>query len=553
MWGLRVFPQSGGTEEMVLDRALAEADRPTRTAFALLVLEELPGEEAADVLRAAGADRPEAAVLSARRLLAPGAVAEPGAEDGAADTGAGAPPGADVKAPAAALLAPEFDPCLLHARPTDLLRRRHRVRTAVTALVLAACAGGVALSLPDGGRHPATAGQRSGPAAAVDADALLRTPADAWADTARVDFTAWPARGGRTEDRPLLERALRAWADPSWPGRRSAEPGAASSGTGRAPRLLYAGDVDGRAVVVLHDGLTTVRYTEAPRGEGTPELHSALADGADVTTAAAVVVSREKGSVRLLLAPWIAEAGTRDLLAPGSEGDVLNRSASGLTDPVPVPSPGDDCTSWPVVRLASSPRIVEDHAFLLTDLGGLSPAHLTYMPLTPPGERPRPPREATGPDALAGWARTACRLDGLRGHGVRAVNHWVFAEQKLPERAGGATWVCARADTWRGPGRVEYLFLGAGRGAARSAGVREDTAECSRFGQDVVAGTDWRAPSGQSYVLAAGSRSVVRVEATGPLKATADGPFLAARNSGDGLPEVIGRLPDGAEVRSVPR
>ncbi|MFE0677343.1 hypothetical protein [Streptomyces sp. NPDC058867] len=545
VWGLRVFPQSGGTEEMVLDRALAEADWPVRAAFALLVLEELPDDGAARVLRAAGVTDPEAAVRSARHLVERG---DPAGPEGVA--GSGAPP---AQVPATALLAPEFDPCLLHARPTDLLRRRNRVRTAITAVVLAACAGGVALSLPDGGRHPTAGGDRSGPAAAVDADALVRTPADAWADTARVDFTAWPARGGRTEDRPLLERALRAWTDPSWSGRRSVEPGAAASGTGRAPRLLFAGDVDGRAVVVLHDGLTTVRYSEPPRGEGTAELVSALTDGADVTTAAAVVVSRGERSVRLLLAPWIAGAATRDLLAPGSEPVSLGRSASGLTDPVPVPPAGDDCRTWPVVQLSSSPRIVEDHAFLLTDLGGLSPAHLTYMPPPVPGERPRPPREATGPDALAGWSRTACRLDGLRGHGVRAVNHWVFAQQKLPERAGGATWVCARADTWRGPGRVEYLFLGPGGGAARSAGVREDTAECSRFGQDVVADIDWRAPSGKPYVLAAGSRSVVRVEATGPLEAVADGPFLAARNSGGGLPEVVGTLADGAEVRSVPR
>ncbi|MER7576009.1 hypothetical protein [Streptomyces sp. NPDC126514] len=542
VWGLRVFPQPGGGEEMALDRALAQADWPVRAAVALLVLDEESAEGAGGVLRAVGVAEPEGAVLAARRLVEQGRPSSPEARPTA-----GQPPDPGTGVPVSALLAPEFDPCLLHARPTDLLRRRHRVRSAATAVLLAGCAVVTALALPDGTTDRVGSG-RHGPASAAGAEAVRRTPPDAWADTARVDFTAWPARGARTDDRDLLERALRAWSDPDRRVRRSAEPGAASSGTDRPPRLLFAGDVDDRAVVLLHDDLTTVRYSEPLSGDGSPELVSALTEGADVTTAAAIVVSRSADATRLLLAPWIAEAGTRDLLAPDTEVRALDSSGSGVTGPVPVPSAGGDCRTWPVVQLRSSPRIAEDHAFLLTDLGGLSPAHLTYMPPPEPGERPRPPREATGPDALEAWARAACRLDGLRDKGVRAVNHWVFAQQELPERAGRATWVCARADTWRGRGRVEYLFLGPGSGAARSAGVRANTAECSRFGQDVVAGIDWRAPSGASYLLAAGSRSLTRVEAASPVRAAADGRFLAVRAPKGADAQVSGRLSGGAEV-----
>ncbi|MFI6341298.1 hypothetical protein [Streptomyces sp. NPDC050535] len=558
VWGLRVFPQSGGTEELALDRALAEADWPVRAAVALLVIEELSADEAARVLRDAGVPEPGEALLDGRRLVAMGGPRTPAAgsrtgEGDTAGTGPRSPAaggGEDAGTPAGVLLAPEFDPCLLHARPTDLLRRRHRVRSAAIVVLLAAFVGITVLSLPDGTDHPADSVRHRKQSDATNAALLRRTSADAWADTARVDFTAWPARGRRAGDRALLERALLAWSDPAWQGRRSAEPGAASTGTGRAPQLLFADDVDGRAVVVLHDDLTTVRYSEPLRGDGTPELLSDLTDGADVTTAAAVVVSRTPESVRLLLAPWIAEAGTRDLLAPDTPARDVTRSDSGLTGPLPVPSTGGDCRTWPVVQLRSSSRIVEDHSFLLTDLGGMSPVHLTYMPPPEPGTRPRPPREATGPDALRGWARTACRLDGLRGQGVRAVNHWVFAQQDLPERAGQATWVCARADTWRGPGRVEYLFLGPGTGAARPAGVRENTAECSRFGQDVLADVGWRAPSGSPYLLAAGSRSVGRIEASGPLRATVGGRFLAVRAPEDIDAKVVGRLPEGGEVQA---
>ncbi|MFD4576398.1 hypothetical protein ACFWNK_32445 [Streptomyces sp. NPDC058417] len=632
VWGLRVFPQSGGADELLLDRALAEADWPVRAAFALLQLERLRPDEAVRVLRDTGVDDPERALEAAHTLAAttapadlpapepprppavpaagsptgspaaPAADAQPStppdapttaprptpesaadappapphvpsaapASDPSADRAdpAGlppAPPDPDTDAdrpadpPAPVLLAAEFDPCLLHARPTDLLRRRHRMRAAGTAaLLLTAAVTAAALTLPGvtdgggGGGDRAVDDGRPAPVSRVTrVDQLVRTPADVWADTARVDFTAWPARGARAGDRPLLSRALKAWADPAWRGRRTAEPGAAATGTGRPPHLLYAADVDGRAVVVLQDGLTTVRYSEPLRGDTPPELVAALTDGADVTTAAALVVSRTPDSVRLLLAPWIAEAGVRDLLAPDTPVRAVERSDDGVTAPLPLPPAAGECRSRPVVQLRSSARIVEDHAFLLADLGGLSPAHLTYMPAPTPGVRPRPPQEATGPAGLQGWARGACRLDGLRDQGVRAVNHWVFATQSLPERAGQGTWVCARADTWRGPGQVEYLFLGPDGGPARRAGVRRDTAECSRFGQNVLADTRWRAPSGSWYLLAAGSRSVARVETDAPRRAAADGRFLAVRADEGTRAEVRGRLPDGSEVRAA--
>ncbi|MFD6286629.1 hypothetical protein [Streptomyces sp. NPDC060205] len=555
VWGLRVFPQSGGAEELLLDRALAQAGWPVRAAVALLVLEKLSVDEAATVLRDTGVAEPGEALRAARRLVDESGpqLSNPGSGTGTAETADGSGPASAAGGsgpPVSALLAPEFDPCLLHARPTDLLRRRHRVRTAVTGALLAACVGAVSLSLAGDSGVPAESGRDWTDSKAVGTALLRQTPAGVWADTARVDFTAWPARGARTGDRALLERALRAWSDPSWRGRRSQEAGAAPTGSGPAPHLLFADDVDGRAVVVLHDDLTTVRYSEPLDGDGTPELVSALTDGANVTTAAAVVVSRTPESVRMLLAPWIAEAGMRDLLAPDTPAREVSRSRTGLTEPLPVPSAGGDCRTWPVVQLRSSTRIVEKHAFLLTDLGGLSPVHLTYMPPPEPGVRPRPPREATGPDALRGWARTACRLDGMRGQGVRSVNHWIFAQQDLPERAGRATWVCARADTWRGPGRVEYLFLGPGTGPARSAGVRANTAECSRFGQHVLADVDWRAPSGSSYLLAAGSRSVGSIKASGPLRAEADGRFLAVRAPRNTDAKVVGQLPERAEVRA---
>ncbi|MYW14087.1 hypothetical protein GT039_00355, partial [Streptomyces sp. SID2955] len=403
---------------------------------------------------------------------------------------------------------------------------------------------------------PSDTGRRSeAPRAAAAAGTLPPAGAapDAWTHTARLDFGVWPARGRRTGDSALLGRALRAWTDRGWRGRRSVEPGEpAAGGPGTwqpGARLLFADDVDGHAVVLLRDGVHLVRYSEPLHG-GTPELTVARTEDADVTTAAAVVVARSPRSVRLLLAPWVAAAAVRDLREPAAGPRAVGRDGNGVTEPVAVAAPGGPCHDVPAVQLRSSSRIAEDHAFLLADLGGLVPAHLTYMPAPRPGVRPRPPREATGEAGLRGWAATACRLAGLHGRGVRSVNHWVFAAQPLPEGSGTAAWVCARADTWRGTGDVEYLFVAPGGTDAKVVGRGRDTAQCSRFGQNALAHTEWRAPSGTPYLLAAASRAVTRLDVTAPVRSTADGRFLAVAVPGGRPAEVTGRLPDGTRIDS---
>ncbi|MFD7574072.1 hypothetical protein ACFV6U_26720, partial [Streptomyces sp. NPDC059810] len=182
--------------------------------------------------------------------------------------------------------------------------------------------------------------------------------------------------------------------------------------------------------------------------------------------------------------------------------------------------------------------------------------------LTPPprpgprarGTRPPPrqPREATSAAGLAAWARSACALQELRGTGVRAVNRWEFAQQSLPERAGRATWTCTRAESWDGRGRVAVAWEGPD---ARSRPVTvpgpapEDTAACSRFGQHLLAGTYWTAPSGARYYLAAGSRAVTAITARGPVSATGRGPVLAVRANTTGSVRLTGTVPGSGELR----
>jgi hypothetical protein len=216
---------------------------------------------------------------------------------------------------------------------------------------------------------------------------------------------------------------------------------------------------------------------------------------------------------------------------------------------------------WPVLRLRSSSRVAAHLSFLLTDLGDLTPVHLTYA-AAPDGVTPAAdtsagaPREATGSAALASWAHSACRLGELRGQGVRSVSDWEFARTPLPESAGEASWTCDRADTWRGPGEAAVAFLAPGAGAATPSSVvgrQQDGSACSRYGRHVMAGVMWRSPSGHWYLLAAGSRDVTRITAARGVTATAYGPYLAVPAARTARPTLTGRLAGGGTVTPLGR
>ncbi|WP_052397641.1 hypothetical protein [Streptomyces sp. NRRL F-5123] len=514
VFGLRLHPRAGGSDELALDRALAALPAPARAAYALLGFEGLDEPAARDVLDAAGAADPRGAVRTAAGL------------DG----------------DAALLAAGEFDPCTVQMRPTDLLRRRQRARAG--AAIAVAGVVGVALLAFAGGNSPSPTGTAGPPAAAsgaaaqaLDPAALVRVAPTAWTATGRLDFTVWPARGSRTGDTALLRRALAVWASPGRSVQISATPGTQHTGPASPPQLLYAGDADKATVVLFYDGLRIVRYAEARGGNGTggAALDFAQVPNADITTSAAVVVDRIDGNTRFLTAPWVAQAETRDLLEPGQKAAPLALAADGTTGPVRTPgagAPAGQCgTAWTAVQLRSSTKVAEQHAFLLTDLGDLSPVHLTFTPPPAAGVPAGSPREATGTPALVSWAHSACRLGQLRGEGVRAVNDWQFARTALPEKAGEALWTCDRADTWRGPGRATVQFVppSALAGAPGTlAGQQSDGSACSSFGRNVMAGVMWQSPAGKWYLLAAGSRDVTSITASGGVKARATAPALAA-------------------------
>ncbi|MFJ9208764.1 hypothetical protein [Streptomyces sp. NPDC102264] len=534
VWGLRLFPRSGGADELALDQRLSGLSGPARAAFALRGLELLTDEEVRRLLHAAGAVDTETALAEAadaaeRRI-------------GTAD-------------PVELLRSAEFDPCSLQARPTDLMRRRQYGRAALAAAAaLLVC--GTLLGLP-GGRGPdddadSPYGHNAAVAAALDPARVRRIAPAAWQTSARTDFSVWPARGPLAEDHALLRRALTAWAAPGASVHISATPATPSGPPMGSPQLLYAGTVDAARVVLFHDGLRVVRYAEpAAGGEEVAALDFARVDGAGAAAAGALVVGRSDGEVRYLTAPWVRSTSVRDLLDPAEPARPLRRDADGVTDPLASPAMAQDCRSWDTlsVRDGSDSSDSSDSATerLLTDLGELTPARLTSGPPSAPGD-------VTSPADRAAWARTACLLPAMRSHGVRSVNSWPYARQPLPESNGTATWLCTRADTWRGTGsRVLAQFQTPARTAAPGAVAAraEDTPACGARESRVLAGVLWKSRGGTWYVLAAGSGRLGSVQVSGGVRGSTPGSLLAVRAREGVQAELYGETPDGTRVDAL--
>ncbi|MFB8037992.1 hypothetical protein ACFC5Z_34740 [Streptomyces sp. NPDC056004] len=526
VWGLRLFPHSGGSDGLALENALSALSGPGRAAHALRGLEGLTDAEARRVLADAGVADPYAALAQA----------------------------AGVPVPYALLDSPEFDPCSLQARPPDLLRRRRHAKAALTA-VAALLVCGALLGLPGG--HGWGRGAVSGPRVsrepaaeqALDPGRLSRVSATFWQRSPRTDFTSWPTRGSRTGDARLLHRALRAWARPDGAVRSSATPGTPVGPPMGAPQLLYAGEVDRVTVVLFHDGLRVVRYAEprdGGRGEGVA-LDFARVDGADRATAAALIVARGGDRIRYLTAPWVSSVSVRDLLAPGAGRRPLPRRADGVTAALTSPATARDCRAWETIEVRDGPA-----ARLMADLGELVPARLTSGP-------PSAPHDVAGWAERDSWARTACLLPAVRSRGVRSVNSWQYAEQLLPEGGGSARWLCTRAETWRGTGsRVLAQFQAPSAPAVATGGPpgavaarAEDSPACGMRAPRVLAGVLWKSQGGRWYVLAAGSEQFASLTASGGVEARSDSRLLAVPARAGDRARLNGTLADGSRVGAL--
>ncbi|WP_016906829.1 hypothetical protein [Streptomyces xiaopingdaonensis] len=546
VWGLRLLTRPGGTDELALDQALGELSRQARAAYALSRLEGLSAGDVERTLRAAGVEEPARAQREAEGVPEPA-----GSRD------------------RHLLLAPEFDACTLQARPTDLVRRRQHTRAGLAALAaLAAC--GALLGLPGDGWGPEGAAAppySRNPASerALDPAALTVSAPDAWEESSRRDLSVWPARGERVRDEALLRRALAVWARPGSEVRVATVRGTSAAPPAGAPKLLYAGEVDGASVVLLYDGLRVARYAEPAGADGGPAaLDLVRTDGADAASSAALVLGRSDSNVRYLTAPWISSAATVDLRSPTAEERPLGLD-EGVTRTLTSPTAGaksrdeGDCRRWTGLVLHEK----DGAPVFLTDLGELTPVHLTSGPPPRPDGTPAATADAArsaspGSPGRRALAQSVCRLQGLVGGGVRSVNTWAFAYQQLPDGAGTGTWLCTRAETWRGRGTQAMVQFRPprrpdedGPGDAAVTARASDSPACGPRERQVVGGVLWKSPAGESYVLAAGSAGVTGIDARGGVRATVAGRTAELHAEPSSRVKLTARLADGDELRAL--
>ncbi|MFG2374293.1 hypothetical protein ACGFY9_22780 [Streptomyces sp. NPDC048504] len=515
--GLRLFPRSGGADELALDQRLSALSGPARAVYVLRGLEKLPDGDVRRVLAAAGVDEVDEALSEAD----------------------------ETPAQYELLNSPEFDPCSLHARPTDLMRRRQHGKAALAAAAAVAVCGAL-LAMPGGGWGPDGAAapayaQNPASQAALNPGKLIRIAPTAWQSSAREDFSVWPARGDLTEDTALLRRALAVWARPGESVQVSATPGTPSGGPAGPPQLLYAGTVDNARVVILYDGLRIARYAEPKDGTKGAALDFARVDGATGSESDAVVLDRADGNVRYLTAPWVKKAAERDLQKPNA-GALPMTVTDGITSPLASPAQATGaCTSWNVLQLTDDTGTTR----LMSDLGELVPAHLT-------AGRPGSVHEVSGAAAQHAWAPFACSLGAMRSLGVRTVNAWQFAQQPLPDASGAADWVCTRAETWQGGGeRVLAQFRTPGGTYGAVAAKAQGVPACGARDPHVLAGVLWKSAAGHWYLLAAGSKGTEAVSATGGVNGSARGALLAVKTKQGVQAELKGILDDGTTIAGL--
>ena len=476
--GLRIAPVDGLGPLAQSLAPLDGLDPAARAGFALVRIERMAPDEAAALLRSVGVTAPEEALERAASV--PGGYRPPDPTV-VRVSGRGTPP----------------------ARPVLLVAGAAALALAVAASVLV------------GSAPPAGPGGTVSPP--VTATALTNT--QAWRESFRLDLTAWHARGDAVGDEALVREAVAAWSD--------------HGHVTRDPRLVFAGRVDDRDVVVLHDAPWTARYTR---------------DGSDAETAVsaepvngvanwpALRLSETAEGVRYLLPPWVTEAAWASLGAPQDGWAEAARDGHGVTDPLPA---AEHCGTGTVLRLRA-PEVAHGQPYTVVDLGGHATAHLGYMPPPPAEIRRLGPHEVLDTEnGFDLWGRVACAGDAPR-EAVATATAWEFARQELP---GGGTgrWVCLRYGTLDGGGLARAILVASTEDGTETvtAGERSGGWECSNLDRQVAAGTWWKAPGGRWHYLAAASREVDRLRVSGPVEDDVDdSAALAAAGPrrGDGPP-----------------
>ncbi|MEU3018150.1 hypothetical protein ABZ635_12235 [Nocardiopsis sp. NPDC007018] len=470
--GLRVTPVDGSGGEVRALEPLEGLDSPARAAYVLMRLEGLDARGTTALLASVGVRDAAGAVDRARALPA---------------------------------TPPLPDPTVVRVSGRGSWLHRRGLLTAAGGLVLAVMALGLTTADPDGGTHFATPVSSSPRLAGA-------TAPDAWRESFRLDLTSWHPRGDAVDDGALTRRALTAWSE------QEAEERGVAPGE---PRILFAGTVADREVVLLHDGPRVARYTRRDAGDGraATELVEVYAEpGNGVANWPALRLADTDEGTHYLLPPWVTEADSSPLGGAEPEWTPVDQR-DGVTGALAT---GDHCGAGPVLRLRA-PEVAHGEPYAAVDLGGWDTAHLGYMPPPPSEIRRLGPHEVLESERGFGlWGDLACAGE-LPEEPVRTATAWEFAVQELPG-GGEGRWVCVRFGGHDGGGLARAVLVTRTSEGTRAAvaGEREGGWACSNLDRQVAAGTWWRDDESRWHYLAAASREVDSLSVSGGAEGEAE-------------------------------
>lgn len=135
---------------------------------------------------------------------------------------------------------------------------------------------------------------------------------------------------------------------------------------------------------------------------------------------------------------------------------------------------------------------------------------------------------------------------------MRTVNAWAYTRQPLPDASGSASWVCTRAETWRGDGsRVLAQFHTPGGIFGAAVAKAGDVPACGPRDPHVLAGVLWKSKGGRWYLLAAGDRQTASIRTTGGVRGSGQGHLLTVSAKQGAQAGLEGRLADGRAISGL--
>jgi hypothetical protein len=389
-----------------------------------------------------------------------------------------------------------FEPDLVRLRPPPAVPSAGRAAMAgVVAAALLAVTGTV-LVRADAGGAPAVIGPR------------------AWAANSTPTLDDWPSQGGLLRDAELLRRAADAWR-----GDRRHPP------LGRVA-VLYAGTVDGAALVVLRDSpgprdtTSVAQYFERRLSRGVESVRKL---GTDVGQLIMVGMTW-----RYLGPPWLLDV--RAAVPSGRSPEWRPVAVrDGLSAPLPWEWFTPRCQNYVVFQMTSGVRTVTQ----LASNDPRSAAPRVWF------------RDPADQGKRSGWAAlnaVACAgATSLSESGdLRLGRVWSGA---LPDGGGRATLLTVdAASPWGAPGRA-ILISEDGKALSDRGGTNSDFASS---GATTAAAVWWRSPR-RWRLVAAGGPGIARLRSVGEAGSHED-----AADRRDGGPLLVVPGPRGGAPARLP-